>query len=61
MEAEQKLKQEEEARLQLEQEQRQKLLEEEEKKLAEQRRITAELKLLKEKERFEKEELEKTA
>ena len=59
MEAEQKLKQEEEARLQLDQEQRQTLFEEEEKKLAEQRRITPELKLQKEKERLEKEELEK--
>ena len=58
LEAEQKLKQEE-ARLQLEQEQRQKLLEEEEKKLAEQKRITAELKLQKENERLEREELEK--
>ena len=59
MEAEQKVKQEEEARLQLEHEQRKKLLEEEEKKLAEQKRITTELKLQKEKERLEREELEK--
>ena len=59
MEAEQKAKQQEEARLQLEHEQRQKLLEEKEKKLAEQKRITAEIKLQKEKERLEREELEK--
>ena len=60
MEAEQKFKQEEEARLQLEQEQRQKLLEEEEKgTVLNKRGITAELKLQKEKERLEREELEK--